>query len=75
MPDACSSNRASGQEQEVGGGKITSGLATTDKWGIAMCFGTTTRERQNRDFTDRSFLHQRYKPSKPNSTSTESLTL
>jgi len=34
---------ASGQNREVDGGKIASGLATTDKRAIARAFGPTTR--------------------------------
>ena len=52
-----------------------SGLAITDKWAIAKAFGTTTRPETDRDVTNRSFPHQRYKPSKRRPTSTESLTL
>jgi len=34
---------ASGQNREVDGGKIASGLATTDKRAMARAFGPTTR--------------------------------
>ena len=66
---------ASGQNLEGGGGRITNGLATTDKRAIARTFGTTTRPRRDRDVTNRGFPHQRYKPSKPGPTLTESPTL
>ena len=64
------------QRTEPGGGRgrIASGLATTDKRAIAMAFGTTTRLGRDRDVTNRGFPHQRYKPSKPRPTLTESLT-
>jgi len=65
---------ASGQNREGGRGRIASGLATTDKRAIARAFGTTTRPGRDRDVTNRGFPHQRYKPSKPGPTSTESPT-
>jgi len=65
---------ASGQNGEGGGGRIASGLAATDKRAIARAFGTTTRLGQDRDVTNRGFPHQRYKPSKPGPTLTESPT-
>ena len=34
---------ASGQNREVDGARIASGLATTDKRAIARTFGTTTK--------------------------------
>jgi len=34
---------ASGRNREVDGGRIASGLATTDKLAIARAFGTTTK--------------------------------
>jgi len=70
----CSSNGASGQNWEVGEGRIANRLATTDKQAIARAFGTTTKLRPDRDDTNRGFPHQRYKPSKPRPTSTESST-
>jgi len=63
---------ASGRNQEGGGGRLTSGLATTDKRAIARAFGTTTRLGQDCDVTNRGFPHQRYKPRKPGPTLTES---
>ena len=54
------------------GGRIANTLAKTDKQAIARAFGTTTRPWRDRDVTNRSFPHQRYKPSKPRPTSTES---
>jgi len=67
---------ASGPNREGGEGRITtqSGLATTDKRAIARALEKTTRPGQDRDVTNRDFPHQRNKPSKPRSTSTESLT-
>ena len=55
---------ASGRKQEGGRGRIASRLATTDKRAIARAFGTTTRAGRDRDVTNRSFPHQRYKPSR-----------
>jgi len=37
---------ASGRNQEVGGGRIASGLATTNKRAIARAFGTTTKPNE-----------------------------
>jgi len=37
---------ASGRNQEVDGGRIASGLATTDKRAIARAFGTMTKPRE-----------------------------
>jgi len=65
---------ASGPNREGGRGRIASGLATADKRAIARAFGTTTRPGQDRDVTNRGFPHQRYKPSKPEPTLTESPT-
>jgi len=44
---------------------MVNGLATTDKQAIARAFGMTTIRRRDRAVTNRSFPHQRYKPSKP----------
>jgi len=65
---------ASGRNRERGRGRIASGLATTHKQAIERAFGTTTRPGQDRDVTNRGFPHQRYKPSKPGPTLTESPT-
>ena len=65
---------ASRRSREGGGGRITSGLATTDIRAIARAFGTMTRPGRDRDVTNRGFPHQRYKPSKPGPTSTGSPT-
>ena len=65
---------ASGRNREGGRGRITSGLATTDKRAIERACGTTTRPGRDRDVTNRGFPHQRYKPSKPGPTLTESPT-
>jgi len=65
---------ASGRNREGGRGRIASGLATTDKQTIARAFGTTTRPGRDRDVTNRGVPHQRYKPSKPGPTLTESPT-
>jgi len=65
---------ASGWNREGGRGRIANGLATTDKRAIASAFGTTTRPGRDRDVTNRGFPHQRYKPSKPGPTLTESPT-
>jgi len=65
---------ASGRNREGGRGWIANGLATTDKRAIARAFGTTTRLGRDRDVTNRGFPHQRYKPSKPGATLTESPT-
>jgi len=65
---------ASGQNREGGSGRIANGLATTDQRAIARAFGTTTRPERDRDVTTRGFPHQRYKPSKPGPTLTESPT-
>ena len=62
---------ASGRNREGGRGRIARGLATTDKRAIARADGTTTRPERDRDVTNRSFTHQRYKPSKPGPTLTE----
>ena len=64
----------SGQNREGGGGRIASGLATTDKRAIARAFGTPARPGRDRDVTNRGFPHQRYKPRKPRPTLTESPT-
>jgi len=48
----CSSNSASGQNQEVDEGRIANGLATTDKRAIARAFRTTTKPRRDRDVTN-----------------------
>jgi len=47
-------------------------LAAADKWAIARAFGMTTKPGRDRDVTNRSFPHPRYKPSMPSPTSTES---
>jgi len=65
---------ASGRNREGGRGRIANGLATTDKPAIARAFGTTTTPGRDRDVTNQGFPHQRYKPSKPWPTSTESPT-
>ena len=65
---------ASGRNREGGRGRIANGLATTDKRAIARAFETTTRPGRDRDVTNRGFPHQRYKPSKPGPTLTESPT-
>ena len=49
-------------------------LATTNKRAIARAVRTTTILGQDGDVTNRGFLHQRYKPSKPRATLTESPT-
>jgi len=65
---------ASGRNREGGRGRIASGLSTTDKQAIARAFGTTRRPERDHDVTNRGFPHQRYKPSKPGPTLTESPT-
>jgi len=50
---------ASGRNQEGGRGRITSGLAITDKQAIARAFGTTTRPGRDRNVTNGGFPHQR----------------
>ena len=65
---------ASGRNREGDRGRIASGLATTDKRAIARAFGSTTRLGRDLDVTNRGFPHQRYKPSKPGPTLTESPT-
>ena len=65
---------ASGWNPEGGGGRIVSGLATTDKGAIARAFGTTTRTGRDRDVTNRGFPNQRYKSGKPGPNLTESPT-
>jgi len=42
LPAACSSNGGSGPDREVGGRRIASGLATTNKQARARAFGMTT---------------------------------
>jgi len=51
---------------------MTNTLATTDKQAIGGAFWMTTRVRQERDLSARSFPHQRYKTCKLRPTSTES---
>jgi len=65
---------ASGRNREGGRGTIANRLATTDKRAIARAFGTRTRPGRDRGVTNRGFPHQRYKPSKPGPTLTESPT-
>ena len=65
---------ASGRNREGCRGRITNGLATTDKRAIARAFRTTTRPGRDRDVTNRGFPHQRYKPSELRPTLSESPT-
>jgi len=65
---------ASGRNREGGGGGIANRLATADKRAIARALGTRMRPGRDRDVTNRGFPHQRYKPSKPRPTLTESPT-
>ena len=48
-------------------------LAPIDELAIARAFGTTTRPGRDRDLTNPGFPHERYMPSNPRPTSTESL--
>ena len=65
---------ASGRNQEGGSGRLTSGLATTDKQAIARALGMTMRPGRDPDVTNRGFPHHKYNPSKPGPTLTESPT-
>jgi len=55
---------ASGGNREGGRGRIASGLATTDQRAIARAFGATATPSETVMYTNRSFPHQRYKPSR-----------
>jgi len=55
---------ASGQNREEGRGRIAHGLATTKLRGHSKGFCDDSETERDRDVTNRSFPHQRYKLSR-----------
>ena len=65
---------ASGRNRDGGGGRIGSGLATAKQTRHSKGFWDDDEQGRDRDVTNRGFPHQRYKPSEPGPTLTESPT-